>query len=96
MKPSTSLVDSLANMESVTTQGDLRRIVANSLLALARKEISATDVTAMSKGLESISNSLMAEIKVAKMAIDLRTQGGDLGKVVELGNLVIGGNTTSI
>ena len=90
MKPSTSLVDSLADMESVTTQGDLRRIVANSLLALARKEISATDVTAMGKGLESINNSLLAEIKVAKMAIELRTQGGELGKVVELGNLVIG------
>ena len=90
MKPSTSLIDSLANMESVTTQGDLRRIVANSLLALARKEISATDVTAMGKGLESINNSLLAEIKVAKMAIELRTQGGELGKVVELGNLVIG------
>ena len=90
MKPSTSLVESLSNMESVTTQGDLRRIVANSLLALARKEISATDVTAMGKGLDSINNSLLAEIKVAKMAIELRTQGGELGKVVELGNLVIG------
>lgn len=94
MKPSTSLVDSLSTMGSVTTQGDLRRIVANSLLALARKEISATDVTAMGKGLESINNSLLAEIKVAKMAIDLRSQGGELGKVVELGNLVIG-NTDS-
>ena len=90
MKPSTSLIESLSDMESVTTQGDLRRIVSNSLLALARKEISATDVTAMGKGLESINNSLLAEIKVAKMAIELRTQGGELGKVVELGNLVIG------
>ena len=93
MKPSTNLIDSLANMESVTTQGDLRRIVANSLLALARKEISATDVQAMGKGLESINNSLLAEIKVAKMATELRTQGGELGKVVELGNLVVGNKT---
>ena len=96
MKPSTSLIDSLANMESVTTQGDLRRIVANSLLALARKEISATDVQAMGKGLESINNSLLAEIKVAKMAIELRTQGGELGKVVELGNLVIGNKPNEV
>lgn len=96
MKPSTNLIDSLANMESVTTQGDLRRIVANSLLALARKEISATDVQAMGKGLESINNSLLAEIKVAKMAIELRTQGGELGKVVELGNLVIGNKPNEV
>jgi len=96
MKPSTNLIDSLANMESVTTQGDLRRIVATSLLALARKEISATDVQAMGKGLESINNSLLAEIKVAKMAIELRTQGGELGKVVELGNLVIGNKPNEV
>ena len=78
-------------MGEVTTQGDLRRIVANSLLALARKEISATDVEAMAKGLDSISNSLNAEIKVAKTAIELREKGAQLGQVVQLGHLVIGG-----
>jgi hypothetical protein len=77
-------------MEQVTTQGDLRRLVANSLLALARKEISATDVEAMAKGLDSISNSLNAEIRVAKTAIELREKGAQLGQVVQLGQLVIG------
>jgi len=77
-------------MEQVETQGDLRRIVANSLLALARKQISATDLEAMAKGLESISNSLNAEIKVAKTSIELRERGGQLGNVVHLGQLIIG------
>lgn len=90
MKAAKTLTESLENMESVTTQGDLRRIVANSLLALARKEISATDVEAMAKGLDSISNSLNAEIKVAKTAIELREKGAQLGPVVQLGQLVIG------
>ena len=90
MKPAKTLTDSLENMEEVTTQGDLRRIVANSLLALARKEISATDLEAMAKGLDSISNSLNAEIKVARTAIELREKGGQLGSVVHLGNLLIG------
>lgn len=90
MKAAKTLTESLENMEAVTTQGDLRRIVANSLLALARKEISATDVEAMAKGLDSISNSLNAEIKVAKTAIELREKGAQLGRVVQLGQLAIG------
>lgn len=90
MKAANTLTESLETMGEVTTQGDLRRIVANSLLALARKEISATDVEAMAKGLDSISNSLNAEIKVAKTAIELREKGGQLGQVVQLGQLVIG------
>ncbi len=90
MKAAKTLVESVADMEQVTTQGDLRRLVANSLLALARKEISATDVEAMAKGLDSISNSLNAEIKVAKTAIELREKGAQLGQVVQLGQLVVG------
>ncbi len=90
MKAAPTLVESLETMPQVTTQGDLRRIVSNALLALARKEISATDVEAMSKGLDAISNSLNAEVKVAKTAIELRDRGGEFGDVVHLGTLVIG------
>ncbi|MDR6216236.1 hypothetical protein [Paracidovorax wautersii] len=90
MKAAPTLIESLASMPQVTTQGDLRRIVSNALLALARKEISATDVEAMSKGLDSISNSLNAEVKVAKMSIEMRERGSDFGKVTRLGELVIG------
>ena len=92
MKPASTLSKSLEGMAEVATQGDLRRIVANSLLALARKEISATDVEAMAKGLDSISNSLNAEIKVAKTSVELREKGAQLGQVVHLGQLVIGGS----
>lgn len=94
MKASQTTLDSLADMTQVATNGDLRRIVANSLLALARKEISATDVEAMAKGLDSISNSLNAEIKVAKTSIELRERGGSLGKVAHLGQMVIGNTAT--
>lgn len=90
MKPSQATLEALSDMQAVSTQGDLRRIVANSLLALARKEISATDVEAMAKGLDSISNSLNAEIKVAKTAIELREKGANLGQVAHLGQLLIG------
>lgn len=90
MKPAQTLIESLENTPTINTQGDLRKLVANSMLALARKQISATDLEAMSKGLSSISESLNAEIKVAKMTIELRDKGGNLGQVAHLGNLIIG------
>ena len=92
MNKSQTLIESLGTLAEVTTQGDIRRIVANSLLALARKEISGSDVEAMAKGLDSISNSLKAEIAVARTAIELREKGGQLGTVVQLGSMLIGNN----
>ena len=93
MKPAKTTLEALEGMRAVETQGDLRRIVANSLLALARKEISATDLEAMAKGLDSISNSLNAEVKVARTQIELREKGGELGKVTHLGRMLIGNAT---
>lgn len=91
--PSNTMLEGLGNLAAVTTTGDLRRIVANSMLALARKEISTTDVETLAKGLDSISNSLQAEVKIAKLQLEMRAQGGALGKqepAAGLGQLVIG------
>ncbi len=77
-------------MQQVATLGDVRRIIGQSLLALARKEISATDVVAMSKAVDSISNSLNAEISLARTAHDLRQAGADIGKIVQVGQTMIG------
>ncbi|WP_291712499.1 hypothetical protein [Limnobacter sp. CACIAM 66H1] len=90
MKAAKTLNESLSAMQEVKTNGDLRRIVGNSLLALARKEISHADVEAMAKGLDSISNSLNAEIRIAKTKIELREQGAALGKISHMGQMLIG------
>lgn len=90
MKPSQNTLDSLADMQQVSTLGDVRRIIGNSLLALARKEISATDVCAMAKAVDSIANSLNAEISLARVRNDLREQGAELGKLVRIGATLIG------
>lgn len=69
---------------------DIRRIIGQALLALARKEISANDVVALSKGIDAISNSLQAEISLARTAHDLRKAGADLGETVRIGQTLIG------
>jgi hypothetical protein len=83
-------MQALDAMDEVRTSGDLRRIVSNTLLALSRKEISATDVEVIAKGLDTISNSLNVEIKMARLDIDLKTAGLKMKSDAELGKLHIG------
>jgi hypothetical protein len=83
-------MEALDGLVEVSTTGDLRRVVSNALLALARKEISATDVEAMAKGLDSISNSINTEIKMARLHSDMRDAGGNIPKAAEMGRLLIG------
>lgn len=90
MKPSQNTLESISDMTQVATLGDVRRIIGQSLLALARKEISASDVVAIAKGVDAISNSLNAEISLARTAHDLRQTGANLGEVVHIGKTLIG------
>lgn len=90
MKASQTLVESISNIETVTSLGHLRCVGSNFLMALARKEVSAVDVLAAAKIMDAISNSIAVELKVAKAAHEIRTQGGGLSKAAGIGNLAIG------
>lgn len=90
MNPSQNTLESLDDMRKVATLGDVRRVIGQSLLALARKEISATDLTAMAKAADSIANTLHAEISLAKTASQLRESGADIGRIVHIGQTLIG------
>jgi len=90
MKPSLNTLESLEDMQRVETMGDVRRVIGQSLLALARKEISATDLTAMGKAADAIANTLNVEVKMARTAHDLRKAGSDIGKTVHIGRTLIG------
>lgn len=87
---SLTMIENLTDIQRVETSGDIRRIGAEMLLALARKEISATDLEAAAKMIDAQANSLNAEVKLAKAAIELRERGADLGKVVHIGRTLIG------
>lgn len=89
MKMATTM-ETMNDVTEIKTSGDIRRLVSNSLLALVRKEISATDVTALSKGLEAISGSIDVEIRLAKMNLELKAQGAEIAKTAEMGRLLIG------
>lgn len=90
MKASKSLLESLDHLESVRTGGDLCQVISNACLALVRKEISATDLEALAKAGDTVSNILNAQCKIALTQTTLREKGADFGKVKQLGQMVIG------
>jgi len=90
MKPSSATLESLSDIVRVETSGDIRRIGGQMLLALARKEISATDVDAAAKMIAAQAAHMMAEIKTHTNALQMREKGADLGKLPHLGRMVIG------
>lgn len=94
MKPSSTAVAASANITAIKTTGDLRTLVSNHLLALARGETGPTNLEAMAKALDSISNSLNTELKIHKAKIEVRELAGNLGKNEYLGDMLIGGSGT--
>lgn len=90
MKVSQSLESALSDINRMETTGDVRRVGAEMLLALARKEISATDVDAAAKMVAAQAAHMMAEVKTASNAMMIREKGGDLGRISHLGRTLIG------
>jgi len=95
MKASSNTLESLSDIDRVETTGQVRRIGAQMLLALARKEISATDVEAAAKMMAAQSMHMQTEVKLAIAAITLREKGANLADVARMGQQLIGGTATS-
>ena len=90
MKTAPTIIDSLANLQKVTTAGDLRTIVGNSMLALVRKELSESTALALGDLGKSMSMLMSAECKMMKTKVELRNLGEDVGRIAAMGNTIIG------
>lgn len=90
MKPTMSTLDAVRDIERVETTGQVRRIGSQMLLALLRKEISATDVEAGAKMIAAVSMNMHTEVKLAIAAMTLRDKGAEIAKVAHLGQTLIG------
>lgn len=90
MNPSAITLDGISDIHRVETTGQVRRIGSQMLLALARKEISATDVEAAAKMIAAVSANMHTEVRLAMAAITLREKGASLAEVAHLGQTMIG------
>ena len=89
MKASQNTLESLADIHRVESSGQIRRIGAQMLLALARKELPAADIDAAAGMLMAQAAHLMAEVKVAIATVELRKQSVQLGHIPEIGQRII-------
>ena len=69
-------IDHVSTLTEVTTTGDLRRLVAEQMLALSRKQIPISQLEAIGKGLAYISESLAVEVKAVKLRREMLALGG--------------------
>lgn len=93
MKPSPTALEALKNTPVVRTAGDARSVLSNMLLALARKEISATDALAAVALTDGMCNLLNSEIKVTRLNIEMAKAAGQTVKLATLGQMLISGDT---
>ncbi len=94
MKPSSTALEALKNTPVVRTAGDARSVLSNVLLALVRKEISATDAAAAVAVTDGMCNLLNAEIKATRLNIDMQKAAGSQVKMTELGQMLIAGDAS--
>jgi len=93
MKPSITATEALKNTPQVRTAGDARAVLSNILLALVRKEISATDATAAVALTDGMCNLMNTEIRAVRLQLEMEKAAGQTVKLTQLGQLLINGET---
>lgn len=78
MKASENIVKALADIERIEKGSDARRVCSEMMLALARKEISATDVEAMAKIVTAQAVDRQGDLRMAMWAHRIRTEAAQL------------------
>ncbi len=72
------------------TTGDARRMILETIAALKTGAMDPTVGMAIAANMKVINDSMFAEIAAAKIAIATQNQGGEFGRVVEMGRKQLG------
>lgn len=80
MKPSTNVVEALADIEHFEDGAQLRRIGGEMLLALARKQLPAADVEAAAKMILALSANWSTQLRHEAQAAEMRANLALVGK----------------
>lgn len=78
---------------SLITTGDSRRIIVETIIALKSGEMPASTGMAIAANMKVLNDSIQIEINAAKMAITAQQLGHDFGRVVGMGQRLIGNDT---
>jgi len=84
------------NAVSLMTSGDARRIILETILALRNGDMPATTGMAIAANMKVLNDSVQVEINTAKMAILATEKGHDFGRVINMGQRLLGNSDGQI
>ena len=84
------------NINQLATFGDSRRIILDTILELKNGTMDVNRGMAIAANMKVLNDSVQAEINYAKTAMVARQAGHDFGKVVGMGQKLIGNSAEQI
>ncbi|MBK7356349.1 hypothetical protein [Propionivibrio sp.] len=80
--------------EVIRTAGDVRRTLAQTMVDVRTGDISVDKGMCVAALAKEITSSIQAEVNVAKVQASMLNEGKDMGKLTQLGRLIIEDNGT--
>lgn len=80
------------NVNQLATFGDQRRMILDTIMELRRGDMDVNRGMAIAANMKVLNDSVQVEINAAKMAIVAKQNGLDFGRVVGMGQKLIGNN----
>lgn len=81
---------------TLITTGDARRIILETIMALRSGDMPATTGMAIAANMKVLNDSVQVEINAAKMAILATERGHDFGRVIGMGQRLLGNSAEQI
>lgn len=75
---------------SITTTGDARRLILETLAGLKTGAIAVDRGLAIAANMKVLNDSLSVEVNVAKVQLQAKAAGANFGKTLEMGKLLLG------
>ncbi len=81
------------NEISLMTAGDARRLILETILALKSGDMPATTGMAIAANMKVLNDSVQVEINAAKMSMLAKEKGHEFGRVVGMGQRLLGNSS---
>jgi hypothetical protein len=84
------------NINQLATFGDQRRMILDTIMELRSGDMDIGRGMAIAANMKVLNDSVQVEINAAKMSITAREAGHDFGRIVGMGQKMIGNDSSQI
>ena len=80
----------IMDIEQLTTFGDVRRMILNTIVALRDDKMDVSRGMAIAANFKVLNDNIQVEINAAKMALASKNEAHNFGRIVGMGQRLIG------